>query len=170
MKNVFEINFYHGVTIFSRLIRFRTWSEISHVSVTTPQGLTYEAVPMHGVVRHSGLDAFHTPGTQVEVFRFPIHDPGPGRIEAGIQWLNEQVGKGYDYRGIAGFLARKNINNTDKWFCSELVMAFSLVVWKPLLLRRRPDQVDPADLYSSPLLTADRHVTVAEAPQNKESA
>lgn len=73
-------------------------------------------------------------------------------LEAEIAaWALAQVGKGYDYRGIAGFLARKDLDNADKFFCSELVSA---AFWKPgiPLLRRLPHAVAPGDLRDSPLL------------------
>jgi len=43
-----------------------------------------------------------------------------------IKAARSQVGKPYDIGAIFGFVARRNWEKTDKWFCSELVAwAFS---------------------------------------------
>ena len=46
-----------------------------------------------------------------------------------MEWLNKQVGKKYDYKGIAGFFTRKPINNPDRWYCSEIGMRFLYKAW-----------------------------------------
>lgn len=75
-----------------------------------------------------------------------------GRLAKCVQdFALAQVGKGYDYAGIAGFLARKDLQTADRWFCSELVSAAFWSAGIPLL-RREPHKVAPGDLRDSPLL------------------
>jgi uncharacterized protein YycO len=69
-----------------------------------------------------------------------------------IQFAQAQVGKKYDYRGIFGFLARKESQGGDRWFCSELVAACFWAAQIPLV-RDFPHKVAPSDLKRSPLLT-----------------
>ncbi len=40
-----------------------------------------------------------------------------------IEFARQQVGKKYDPFGIISLVFRRNIENRDKWFCSELVAA-----------------------------------------------
>ena len=162
-NEVFYINFYHGVSFFSRAIRFRTWSDISHVSITAPTGRTFEAVPRYGVVDHFGLDRYHTPGTRISIYRFEV--PHADALD-GLIFLREQVGKKYDWGGITGFVFRKDWQNAEKWFCSEYAQAFSIKVGLPFLERVEPHKVDPADLRKSPRIAYDReYVTRSAAPK-----
>lgn len=149
----FRINFYHGVSFFSRLIRRRTRSDVSHVSVSTPTGRTFEAVPGKGVVDQQGLDRYHTPGTRISIYRFEV--PHTAALD-GLIFLREQVGKKYDWGGILGFVFLKDLAKANKWFCSELVQQFSIMVGRPLLERREPHKVDPTDLRMSPHIVFDR--------------
>lgn len=147
---LFRINFYEGISPVSRMIRFRTWSNISHVSVTTPNGLIYEAIPFKGVVEHMDLAEHHTPGTRIHSYEFRIPEEG---VLPGLIWLLNQKGKAYDWRGLFGFLCAKNIGSASRFFCSELVMGFSVEAGRPLLLRVMPYQTTPRDVLMSPWLT-----------------
>ena len=46
-----------------------------------------------------------------------------------MEWANKQVGKGYDYKGIAGFFSPKPINNPERWYCSEICMRLIYKAW-----------------------------------------
>ena len=55
--------------------------------------------------------------SMVAVVDFPCADPA-----AVIAAARSQLGKGYDYFGLLGILARqRNWQSTEDWFCSELV-------------------------------------------------
>jgi hypothetical protein len=47
------------------------------------------------------------------------HDPEQARII--LSTAIELIGCKYDWRGVGGFLTRRNKQNPEKWFCSELV-------------------------------------------------
>jgi hypothetical protein len=147
---IFMINFYEGISPVSRMIRFRTWSNISHVSISTPNGQIYEAIPFKGVVQHFSLAEYHTPGTRIHSYEFRIPSGG---VLPGLMWLLNQKGKAYDWRGLFGFLCAKNIGSATRFFCSELVMGFSVAAGRPLLLRVMPYQTTPRDVLMSPWLT-----------------
>jgi uncharacterized protein YycO len=68
-----------------------------------------------------------------------------------LDFATAQVGKKYDYSGIFGFLARKETQTADKWFCSELVAA-SFMAAQIALVRDYPHKIAPCDLRRSPLL------------------
>ena len=78
-----------------------------------------------------------------------------------VAFAIDQVGKAYDYRGITGFLTRKDHNSAEKWFCSELVSAAFDAAGVPLL-RNEAHKIAPGDLATSPLLM--RHAMIYTAP------
>ena len=41
--------------------------------------------------------------------------------QAGIAWARRQLGKGYDWRAVAGLALRSAWHDADRWTCSELV-------------------------------------------------
>lgn len=47
----------------------------------------------------------------------------PAETESFHQFMREQVGKPYDFLGIAGLALARDWQNPDAWFCSELVAA-----------------------------------------------
>ena len=54
-----------------------------------------------------------------EVFELKYHTRD--QLSDMIQFLEEQIGKDYDYWGIFGFLVRRDVQRRSKWFCSELI-------------------------------------------------
>lgn len=72
--------------------------------------LVWEALE-NGVVYHKledrPFDLFYLEAKQVEIY-------------AVKKWLIDQIGKPYDYFGLIGFLWRREYQNDNKWFCSEL--------------------------------------------------
>jgi hypothetical protein len=81
-----------------------------------------------------------------------------------IAFARAQVGKPYDYRGIAGFLARRNYATAKSWFCSELVSAAFATAGAPLL-RLEPHKTSPGDLRTSPLLSQFALIFTTPAPK-----
>lgn len=81
-----------------------------------------------------------------------------------MTFARAQVGKPYDYRGIYGFLDRRDIHGRDAWFCSELVSAAFWAADIPIL-RSLPHKTAPGDLHNSPLLQffAMRHTAASAA-------
>jgi uncharacterized protein YycO len=151
-----RIGVYDGLSMVSRVIQWRTWSDVSHVSLITHHGLTLESVPFRGVVKHEGLDAYHRPGTKVDIYRVE-HAPALTARIVGFALMQE--GKAYDWRGILGFLSRRaGAQNQDRWFCSEYVFEAFRQAGVDLLARVESYQVAPCDILRSPLLTYERTV------------
>ena len=53
---------------------------------------------------------------QRAVVAYRVHD-----AQAGIDWARRQIGKGYDWRAVAGLALRSAWHQADRWTCSELV-------------------------------------------------
>lgn len=145
------IALYKGISPLSRAIRFMTWSDYSHAAWVDPETRTlFESTISHGVQSTPNYDVGHTDGTPVELYS--IHYTAE-QIQKVRKFLYNQIGKKYDLPGLLGFLSRKNMDNPDAWFCSEIVFAAHLEAGMPLLSRIPAYKVTPAMLSYSPLLT-----------------
>lgn len=147
------IALYRGKSLPSRLIRWRTWSPYSHAAYLAADGSVYEAWAICGVSHNATIGTRHTPGTYVDVFdlKEPATDAQRREIEA---FLLSECGKGYDYRGVLGFMSRRDkAQDPTRWFCSELIFTAYQRAGVKLFERIEPHRVDPGLLQISPLLT-----------------
>ena len=172
------IGCYEGTSLLSRLIKWETRSEISHVSVlqvpdevwdarrqTIIWGHLHKALDTcpvweawgamfrrgkSGVFRRSGIHEGHTPGTRIRLMR--LADPVALDEAAVVAFLERTVGKGYDWLGLVRFALRIDRDKAGRWFCSELVHAALAAGGVTLLARVVPYQVSPGDVYRSPKL------------------
>ncbi len=98
-----------------RLIAWRTHSEFSHVAIYLEDYAYYEAYMGEGVVKTK--DGIERAKPHSEIY-IPLHIR---ETTALIVFLEEQVGKGYDYKAIVSFVGNSNKNEKGKYICSELV-------------------------------------------------
>lgn len=128
----------------SKVIRWFTYSDFSHVDVVLPDGTLLGARANGGVkIRPAGYEKF------IKTARFVADVPAD--VEAKIYaFLHAQVGKPYDKTGIVNLVFQKrNWHDDDSWFCSELVAAaFEAAGW-PLVVVPDPERVTPRDLTTS---------------------
>ena len=121
-------------------IRLATWSRWSHVAAVFGS-TAFEATARHGVRRAS------------------VHDVLVGatdhawanvscRTEPALRFLELQLGKPYDWTAILGLLTRRDWQEDDSWFCSELVATAALVAGVRLI-RKPQNRVTPEDVWSS---------------------
>lgn len=142
------IAFYHGTSLLSRIIRFRSWSTYSHVSYVRSDGMEVEALGRNGVTDWHPIGDLHKPGTEIEVYQV-LGETAEQRT-AVEEFLRRQIGKKYDWLGLFGFITRRDFaQNQDKWFCSELVFAAYEEARRPLLKRIPAWRVMPRDLVLS---------------------
>lgn len=143
--------FYKGKGLISRLIRWQTRGQYSHVGVQLPDGTVMEAWHVGGVRHNAGLGTAHELGTEVDVFLVEhLTKTETGRV---IDFMRTKLGHGYDFRSVARFLSRQDEReeDRDKWFCSELVAAaFEAAGVK--LLTAPPSRISPEVLSWSPRL------------------
>lgn len=137
---------------FGRLIRWATRSRWDHVCIWDEVTLEcWEALGRKGVVHR-----FHWwPSPEMQACSVVVPNPGEFRLRLR-EFLNDQVGKGYDWFSIARFVSRRTRafgSPRAHWFCSELAAAAFETAGLPLL-RRAPEQISPALLHASPLLIA----------------
>jgi uncharacterized protein YycO len=143
-----RILLFKGKGVISRSIRWQTRGKYSHAAVLLNDDKTI-------------IEAWHT-GTGVrkkEVKDWSNIDvyyvPGLTKAEAAnvLAFLEAQIGKGYDYFGVLRFLSRRNRDNPNRWFCSELVVAAFRHAGVQLFHPQVPAwKISPETLSWSPLL------------------
>ena len=111
-----EVRFIRTKGLIPKLIRWFTWSKWNHVDICV-NNKWYASTRQKGVHRSDLVDQ-----NQLWFEVYPIYNTEE-QTEATETFLNSQMNKGYDWLGIFGFIIRKNLENKDKWFCSELVAA-----------------------------------------------
>lgn len=139
-----QILLFRGRGIISRLIRWQTRGEFSHVAIRVGKDECIEAWPGAGVRLKRITD-----WSGIRVF-VPIV-PQRAKIIA-VSYAAQQIGKQYDFLGVLRFVSRRRRDNPGRWFCSELVFAsFQHANWE-LLARSEPWEISPAGLSRSPML------------------
>ena len=104
-----QVIFARSNHIISRLIRWRTKSQWSHVGIIDG-GYVIEAAGKQGVVRTSLAD-FYCRYSTTEI-RF---------IPGNANRAKAKLGAKFDIWGIWGVALKSSLEHSDKWFCSELV-------------------------------------------------
>lgn len=151
-----QIALYQGKSLISKAIRWQTRGIYSHAAIILPCGDVIEAWHNPGRVRlQQSLSDGHSSGTPVDVFNVATSHNEDTLIDC---FLRKQLGKKYDFRAIARFISRRNNDNADKWFCSELVFAAFEKAGLDLLARTDAFEVSPVMLSRSPLLVFDHSI------------
>lgn len=131
------------------LIKWQTDSPYSHAALLfrgETGDILLQSNPGRGVHWTANPDL-----RRADIFDYVEH------IHSGLafsmyNFAKAQLGKGYDYFGVARFISRRRLPENDRWFCSELVFAAFRSVGIRLLERIEAWQVDPGMLSFSPLL------------------
>lgn len=146
--NFIYIGQYEGVSFSSRLIKWFTWSKISHTSAVLYRKNEVIEAWGGGVVRRS-ISAGHKPGTVIHIYRIPCTVNQRNKF---YNFMESQIGKRYDFLGILSYVTRTKLENKDKVVCSELVYTGLEHVGIKALQNIEAYQVSPGVLNLSPLL------------------
>lgn len=106
--------FTRSPNIGSKLIRLATWSDWSHVVLVYGQ-YAIDATWRHGVTRRPISDVLDE-ASEYALVDIPAYDP-----EAVVAAAVSQIGKPYDISAVTGIAFRRNWQDDDAWFCSELI-------------------------------------------------
>jgi len=126
--------------IESRLIRWFTWSDWSHVDFVLANG-KFLGARLDGGVRIRPHD-YLTPSK----YRYAYVEVADPRKVYG--WATSQIGKKYDWRAIVGFLPRASWQDPGRWFCSELFAAAFEKKERPIV-DRLASRITPQTAYES---------------------
>ena len=109
----------------SLVIKLFTLSHWSHVAILDDEGYIFDSTLLSGV-RRIHFDEWKEHYRELDFTIFPVKDR-----KKAYEFLSSQVGKGYDALGIFSFILRKNYEDKNKYFCSELVAQTVGVKYKP---------------------------------------
>lgn len=119
-----DVILFRGTTWISKTIGHITRSPYSHAACYVGDGYVIES-DWKGV-EFSKLDLKYDK-VSYDIYRH--RTANREQLEEAVTWMGKQVGKGYDYKGLAGILlalvGKKKINYLDsqsRFWCSELVL------------------------------------------------
>lgn len=121
------------------LIRAVTWSDYSHVAIIDGDEAIESVWPRVRVTPLADVIASHPDHIIVD---FPCLSP-----IAAIKAARSQVGKPYDLTGILGIGLHRDWQETDSWFCSELVAWAFAQGGTPLFRPEAMHRITPQHLW-----------------------
>ena len=139
--NTVELLFTRRHAPTAPLLRAFAWSSWSHVALVTDRDTIIEAVAFEGV-REITLQRACEIASRWEIVRLPCHNP-----PAAIAAARSQIGKPYDWLGIAGIGLRRDWRDDSRWYCSELVAWAIEQGGTPLFRSERMQRVTQEHLY-----------------------
>ena len=147
-----RIHFYRGSGFLGWAIRWRTWGKYAHVAIEI-DGWIYEAIEGKGVIKRAICSSPEkcNPCNCQEKSDLVLKAPKAIKGRAK-RFLEDQVGKPYDYWAILGFVSRRNRQEDDKFFCSELLAEMMVHCGLPLFDRVDAWKISPSLASISPNL------------------
>lgn len=143
-----NIRFIRSDGLISRAIGWQTWGpggNWSHVEFELADGYLGSQAP--GGVKLRALD-YCKPSAELKC-SVEVPDAAGAAI---LAFARSQIGKPYDYRSILGFVIKRDWQEPDSWFCSELVAAAFVAAGMPLLRTDEVSRISPSTLSLSPFL------------------
>jgi len=143
-----------GISFYSKVIKWFQWGNpnthifyIYEEELHKEDPIILESIAGYGVHKDR-LSEAHTPNTPYQIYSLKVTTKQKRIIE---EYLEQQIGKSYDYRGLLGFASRKDTNDNNKLFCTELIYqalnAASVKIYRTL----RPIQIYPSLAIESQL-------------------
>lgn len=130
-------------SIGSLVIRVATWSEWSHVGLLTSARSVIDATLRHGVAERP-LAALIDEANEHRMVALEV--PADPVVAAA----RTQLGKGYDTSAVTGLALRRNWQDDDSWFCSELIAWAAQAAGAPLFRPESLYRVTPQHLWMLP--------------------
>jgi hypothetical protein len=128
--------------IINSSIQWWTKSKFFHVAVLL-DGYWYTALPLGGVQKLKEIDL-----EEFEIIEIKHRKLHPEQHDIMLDYLNDQIGIEYDWRGILFSQVFKfGINSSSKWFCSEFVVKILQLMYVKEVFDELPNKVSPARLY-----------------------
>jgi uncharacterized protein YycO len=121
------------------IIRAVTWSDWSHVAIVDGDEVIEATWPAVRVAPLAEVVAKHSRHTFAEI---PCQDAA-----AVIAAVRSQVGKPYDLTALFGMLVRRDWQEADAWFCSELVAWAFAEAGAPLFRPEALYRITPQHLW-----------------------
>jgi uncharacterized protein YycO len=148
-----KIAMYKGTGVGSELILYFSRGGYSHAAVMLNDGSIIESKEFHGVRRRASVTDQLTNNYTIDIFDVTTTPEQDKIIE---NFLVSQLGKGYDYASVVGFVvyaSKEGRRSYGKWFCSELVFAAFQKAGIDLLKRIDAWKVSPTILSYNNVMT-----------------
>ena len=115
-------------------------------------GLIIDARPFRGVQQHPIEFGLENHSWILLRLKSQFNSVSADKQAASKAWLQSNIGKGYDWKGLAGFPLSREMDSKNRFYCSELCFG-----WKRqegiILIERTPDGlVSPQNILGCPLL------------------
>jgi hypothetical protein len=155
--NYLKIRFITEKDFVSMAIRGVTYSQWSHAEIELPDG-SFLGAHAKGGVQIRKPD--YCKPTRDRRYAVPVADDAA--YANMLKFANDQLGKGYDFKAIAGLVCHQAWNNATEWFCSELVAAIAYAGNMSMLNVEREfvTLITPEMLHLSPLLIVTSYYSV----------
>lgn len=124
----------------SRAIRAFTWSRWSHVALIDGY-CAIEALAPDGVTVND-TEVVLMRSSEFELVELPCRNPEAVRAAAA-----SQVGRPYDWSAVLGIALRRDWQQDDAWFCSELIAWAFAQAGEPLFRADCLRRVTPQHLW-----------------------
>ena len=136
-----QIVFMDSDNLFAKAIKAVTWSDWSHVGIMFGGDLVDSRYKDGGVTLTDYLTRV-SQYKRIQILEVPI--------PAAKVWpyVTSQIGKPYDVSAVLGIPFRRDWQEDDKWFCSELVAWAFGAAGHPLIYKQH-GRVTPQDLYEA---------------------
>lgn len=141
MENL-KLVFADSDNVFGNIIKLLTWSQFCHVGILCDKTVIDSRYLSKGV-RETSLEEFYKLYKVVMVKELAV--PAQPVIDAA----RTQIGKPYDWTAVLGIPFRRNWQEDDSWFCSELVAWAAKQVGSPII-NKDLWRVTPQDLWQLP--------------------
>lgn len=105
-------------TFADAAIRAFDGGRAGHVAVQIGEDAVIDSTFLGGGVRLQPLETFLRGRRLVHAIDVTLPDEPAARV-----FLADQIGKGYDWTALVGFLAWRDWAEPDSWYCSELAAA-----------------------------------------------
>lgn len=139
-----DLMLYSGTGFFSRLIKIKTWSSISHTEIFIGEG--------QSVASRNGKGVGTYP-IRVDDLRVILRPRKRLRLVDGMAWHNLALGQRYDWFGLLRFFTLGK-QSLDKQFCSEHSTRFYRACgFEPFTEHYDADLVSPGLMLASPRFT-----------------
>lgn len=134
------IHFCKSENLGGRILRLFLMSKWNHVAIQVGDSV-YESVSGPGVIRRP-FSAFAKSWDRVSSVEVDISE-----VTRMLHFLNEQLGKPYDWKAIFAFPFRGSWEDRNAWFCSELVYEAVKEGEGSLPDRMPANRITPRDLW-----------------------
>lgn len=119
-------------------LRFVMWSRWSHAAIfDSSADIVWDTTFWQGGVRKTFAPEFFS-----KYRRYELRPVDWADVDGARAWLNAQVGKPYDWTALLSWVVRRDWQEDDAWFCSELVEACRSRFGRPVF-REQASRITP---------------------------